>query len=131
MNQQWVGQAKAVLFAALYGAYMEPKVAIAVDEDVNIFDARDIFWAVSTRVDPQRDVVVMPNQRIHPLDISAPVVSDPDDPIAQRVGGKMLIDATKPAAWRTSQRELFNRVVPSGAKDDALQGILKYIAASQ
>lgn len=129
MTPQWDGQAKAVLLAALSSPYLEPKVVIAVDDDVNIYDARDVFWAISTRVDPQKDVIVLPNQRIHTLDVSAPPITAPDDPIVERLGGKMMIDATKPALWRKAEREQFTRVVPSGAGDPALEHLLRLVAS--
>src|SRR6266516_4364700 len=106
MTPRWDGQARAVLLGALSSPYLHPKIAIAVDEDVDIYDPRDLFWAISTRVNPERDVIVIPHERIHPLDISAPNV-DRSEVTVMRVGGKMAIDATKPALWRKKERDEF------------------------
>ena len=70
MTPRWDGQARAVLLGALSSPYLHPKIAIAVDEDVDIYDPREVFWAMSTRVNPEKDVIVLPHERIHPLDVS-------------------------------------------------------------
>jgi len=115
MTPQWDGQARDVLLSALAGTHLHPKIAIAVDEDVNIHDPREIFWALSTRVNPEKDVIVIPHERMHPLDISVPKVSE--EVTVMRIGGKMAIDATKPALWRKQERKHFERVVPQGGAD--------------
>jgi len=54
------GQAKQAAMAA-FGANMEwIKFCIVVDEDVNIYDSSDVFWAIATRCCPERDVIVIP-----------------------------------------------------------------------
>ena len=113
---------------ALSSPYLHPKIAIAVDEDVNIYDPREVFWAISTRLNPERDVIVIPHERIHPLDISAPNV-DRSEVTVMRVGGKIAIDATKPPLWRKKEREEFTRIKPKGADDPALQALLARLAS--
>ena len=65
---------------------------VAVDEDVNLYDPNDVNWAITTRFNPDRDLIVLPNQVGHILN---PMVKiDPDGK-----GGtvtKMGIDATAP-----------------------------------
>ncbi|MBI2361085.1 MAG: UbiD family decarboxylase, partial [Deltaproteobacteria bacterium] len=56
MNPRYYGEAKNVLMAVLSGEYQHPKIAIAVDEDVDIFNYADVLWAVSTRVNPEEDI---------------------------------------------------------------------------
>jgi UbiD family decarboxylase len=131
MTPQWDGQAQAVLYAVLNGPYTEPKVAVAIDDDVNIYDPRDVFWAISTRVNPEKDVAILRNQRGHHIDISAPEVSSPEGDLVVRVGGKMIIDATKPALWRKEERKQFDRVVPSGANDSTLAALLSGLQSTQ
>lgn len=114
MTPRFDGEARAALLAALSSPYLFPKVAIAVDDDVDIHDARDVLWAVATRVNPERDVHVIPGLRAHGLDLASPELLPPGSPAWQRVGGKMLIDATKPATWRTAERDAFRRVRPQG-----------------
>jgi hypothetical protein len=73
-------------------------------------------------------VFVIPNERIHPLDISAPNV-DRSEVTVMRVGGKMFIDATKPPTWRKKERAEFERVKPSGFDDPALEPLLRRLAS--
>jgi 2,5-furandicarboxylate decarboxylase 1 len=114
LTPRFDGEARAALLAALSSPYLYPKMAIAVDEDVDIHDARDVMWAVATRVNPETDVHVIPGMRAHGLDLASPELLPPGSPAWQRVGGKMLIDATKPATWRTTERALFGRARPKG-----------------
>src|SRR5437667_380383 len=128
MTPRWDGQARDVLLGVLSSPYLHPKIAIAVDEDVNIYDPRELFWAISTRVNPERDVIMIPHERIHPLDISARNV-DRSEVTVMRVGGKMAIDATKPPLWRKKERDEFARIKPKGADDPALQALLARLAS--
>jgi 2,5-furandicarboxylate decarboxylase 1 len=127
LTPRWDGQARDVGLASLSGPNLHPKIVILVDEDVDIYNARDIIWAISTRVDPQRDVIVIPHERIHPLDQSVPQITE--EVTVMRVGGKMVIDATKPATWRPQRRKEFERVLPMGSGDEALATILDSIRA--
>ena len=106
------GQAKNVLMAALSGASLHPKIAIAVDEDVNIYNPADVWWAVANRTNPEKDVFIVGNTRNHPFDWKIP--RDPSAAIVQRVGSKMGIDATKPPSSKPEARMLFDRARPVG-----------------
>ena len=66
--------AKTALLAALSGPYLHPKLAIAVDDDIDASDLRQVMWSMTTRVHAERDVVMIPNSRVFPLDNSSPVV---------------------------------------------------------
>jgi UbiD family decarboxylase len=125
VTPRWDGQARDVALAALTSANLHPKIVIAVDEDVDIYSARDVLWALSTRVNPAIDVHVIPNERIHPLDQSVPPVSD--EVTVLRIGGKMIIDATKPATWRPKQRGEFERVQPTGFDDASIAPLLERV----
>ncbi|MBI2370039.1 MAG: UbiD family decarboxylase [Deltaproteobacteria bacterium] len=120
-------QAKSVLLAALSSSYVHPKIAIALDDDIDLTDPRDVFWAVATRVDPSRDLIQVPHARIHPLDPSGRLVTAPGAG-HQRVGGKLGIDATKPPTCRPKDREEFERVRPMGYGRIALQEVLGALA---
>lgn len=126
VTPRWDGQARDVLLAALSSPNLHPKIVIAVDEDVDVHDPKEVFWALATRVNPEKDVIVIPHERIHPLDISVPRVSE-EEVTVMRVGGKMAIDATKPPLWRKKAREAFERVHPSGFGDPALEEILRLL----
>jgi 2,5-furandicarboxylate decarboxylase 1 len=125
MTPRWDGQAQAVGLAALSGVNLHPKVVIVVDEDVDIYNAEDVIWALSTRMDPQRHVHVVPNERIHPLDQSVPPFGT--DVTVMRFGGKVVLDATKPPTSRAQARGEFTRVTPQGGGDSTLDAVLAQI----
>ena len=81
-------QAKSVLMAALSSSYAHPKIAIALDDDIDLTDPRDVFWAVATELDPSHDLLQIPHARIHSLDPSGRLVTAPGAG-HQRVGGKL------------------------------------------
>jgi 2,5-furandicarboxylate decarboxylase 1 len=66
------------------------QVAVAVNKDVNIYDARDVVWAMTIRTNWSRDTTVVPNTRSSPLMPSAEKVRG----AMFRVGSKALVDAT-------------------------------------
>lgn len=125
MTAHYEGQVKAVLMNALSSPYLHPKIAIAVDPDVNIYDPAEVMWAFSTRVDPGRDIVIIPDARIHPMDISAQEISPPGEITWQRVGGKMMIDATMPSTFRAAERDRFRRCRPMGWGKVKLEDFIK------
>jgi UbiD family decarboxylase len=125
MDARWDGQAHDVLMSALSGPNLHVKVAIAVDEDVDIYNAEDVLWAIATRCDPATEAQIYPGSRLHPLDISIPEVGD--EYTVMRIGGKLAIDATKPPSWRVKERERFRRVDPQGAHDPAIQKLLELV----
>jgi UbiD family decarboxylase len=102
----------AALLAALSSYYLHQKVAVAVDEDVDIYDPQDIAWSIATRVNPDTDVSIISDVRGHPMDLSLPEIMKPGFTIPQRKGSKMLIDATKPPTCDPKARALFERVRP-------------------
>jgi 2,5-furandicarboxylate decarboxylase 1 len=104
------GQAKTALMAALSGPYLHPKLAIAVDEDIDAADLRQVFWSLTTRVHAERDVVRIPNTRIWSLDNVSDIV--PGMSPMYRIGTKLIIDATKPAVTHPEARERFDRAMP-------------------
>lgn len=58
--QQFEGHAKQVLLAAFASHLQYNKICIVVDEDVNIHDFNDVWWAVITRCRVDRDVMIIP-----------------------------------------------------------------------
>lgn len=125
MEAKWDGQVRDVLMSALSGPNLHVKVAIAVDEDVDIYNAEDVLWAISCRMDPAKEVHILPDSRLHPLDLSIPQVGD--EYTVMRIGGKMAIDATKPPTWRAKERARFTRVDPMGKRDPEIQRILEQV----
>ncbi len=116
MTPRFYGEAKHVLLAALSSLYHHQKIAIAVDEDVDIYDPKDVAWAIATRVNPETDVTIIRRVRGHPLDQSLPVVEGVGEEQFQRLGSKMLIDATKPPTCNPAARAGFERAMPPSRK---------------
>lgn len=110
MRPKVEGQAKVALMAALSGPYQQPKMAIAVDDDIDAADLRQIIWSMTTRVHAERDVILFPNVKVFGLDNVSPVV--PGVESFQRVGTKWMIDATKPPVTAPGQRKRFDRAMP-------------------
>ncbi len=125
MEAKWDGQVRDVLMSALSGPNLHVKIVVAVDEDVDIYNAEDVLWAIACRVDPEKEVQIVPGSRLHPLDVSIPQVGD--DYTVMRIGGKMAIDATKPPTWRTKERARFARVDPMGKRDSTLQRLVEQV----
>jgi 4-hydroxy-3-polyprenylbenzoate decarboxylase len=65
--------------------FMYTKFVIVTDEDVNARDWKDVIWAMTTRMDPQRDSVFIENTPIDYLDFASPVPG---------LGSKVGFDAT-------------------------------------
>ncbi len=113
LKQRFKGEAKNVLLAALSSQYLHPKIAVAIDEDVDIFNPTDILWAMSTRVNPQNDVFIIGETRVHPMDPTGIELVEPGSPLGwSRIGSKMGIDATKPPLSDPVERDIFERIKP-------------------
>ncbi len=84
------GQPREAIMAALSSSYMV-KHAIVVDDDIDIYDDRWVMWAVATRSQWDRDLVVIPNCYASLLDPTTGELG---------LGTKGGIDATKPAPPR-------------------------------
>ena len=82
------GQAKNIMMGAFAGHY-DIKQVIVVDEDVNIHDGESVEWAVATRFQADRDLLVVGNTQASKLD---PTTTE------DGVGAKMGLDATVPLA---------------------------------
>jgi len=105
-------QVRDVLMTALYSPMLIfTKIAIAVDEDLDITNAEDILYSIGVRMNPQTDMVSIERTLGLPYDLSLPDL--PGAP-PLRVGGKLGIDATKPSLLRKELRAKFERVNPKG-----------------
>ncbi|MEE8254056.1 MAG: 4-hydroxy-3-polyprenylbenzoate decarboxylase [Nitrosomonadaceae bacterium] len=87
MKKQYVGHAKRVMFGvwSFLRQFMYTKFIIVTNDDVNIRDWKEVIWAITTRVDPVRDTLIVENTPIDYLDFASPVSG---------LGGKMGLDAT-------------------------------------
>ncbi|UZJ43937.1 4-hydroxy-3-polyprenylbenzoate decarboxylase [Marinimicrobium sp. C6131] len=87
MKKQYPGHAKRVMMGvwSFLRQFMYTKFVIVVDDDVNARDWKDVIWAITTRMDPSRDTVLVDNTPIDYLDFASPVSG---------LGSKMGLDAT-------------------------------------
>src|SRR5919108_2436643 len=95
------GDGKNAIMALL--SIADIKHVTIVDEDIDVFDPTDVEWAVATRVQADRDVLIVSNARSKPLDPSLPPV-----PAGVPTTAKMGIDATIP---ENVPRNRYNRIV--------------------
>ncbi len=87
INKRYPGHAKKVMFALWsMGMLSLTKIVIVVDSDINVQNMKEVLWAVTSRFDPERDVVLIPSCPIDSLDHST---------YMPNLGGKLGIDATK------------------------------------
>lgn len=70
------------------------KLAIVVDDDIDVYNEAEVMWAVTTRVQPDRDVICIPDMYMMELDPSAHSATGATE--RGYMNGKWLIDATKP-----------------------------------
>jgi UbiD family decarboxylase len=110
------GQVTDALLAVLGSPWPNTKMVIAVDPDINIYDYRDVHYALATRVDPSRHVITVGNARGFIFDPSAQPVIDAFPHTSETrfpsVVGKWGIDATKPVPYRAAERKNYERAWP-------------------
>ncbi|MEA1677018.1 UbiD family decarboxylase [Nitrospirillum sp. BR 11163] len=87
MRKAYPGHAKRVMMGvwSFLRQFMYTKWVIVVDDDINARDWKDVMWAVSTRMDPARDITVIEGTPIDYLDFASP---------NSGLGGKVGLDAT-------------------------------------
>ncbi len=97
IRKQYAGHAKRVMFGvwSFLRQFMYTKFIVVADDDVDVRNWKEVIWAITTRVDPVRDTVLIDNTPIDYLDFASPVAG---------LGGKMGIDATNKWPGET-QRE--------------------------
>ena len=99
IRQRYAGHAKQALLAAaglrtgasMYSTY------VAVDDDVDPSNMRDVLWAICTRVDPARALDVIPSAWTSDLD---PRLTPDQKASGDFRVGRTLIDTCRPYAWR-------------------------------
>lgn len=87
MKKQYPGHAKRIMLGvwSFLRQFMYTKFVIVVDDDVDTRNWEDVIWAMTTRMDPARDTVMVENTPIDYLDFASPVSG---------LGSKMGLDAT-------------------------------------
>ena len=87
IRKEYPGHAKRVMFGAwsFLRQFMYTKFIVVTDDDVDARNWQDVIWAMTTRMDPKRDTVMIDNTPIDYLDFASPVSG---------LGSKMGMDAT-------------------------------------
>jgi UbiD family decarboxylase len=96
---------------ALLAANIGIKLVVVVDEDIDVNDLVQVEWAINTRMQPEKDVIILPTMYSPTLDPSAPM---------ERSSSKMGIDATVPLG----KKEEFMPVYTPGQDDESIEKIL-------
>jgi 2,5-furandicarboxylate decarboxylase 1 len=109
------GEAKNVMMGAFAGHY-DVKHVIVVDEDVDIHNPAEVEWAVATRFQAGRDLVIVPESQGSKLDPST----------RDGVGAKMGLDATKPL---DAEEMKFKRIRVPGEEDVDLTKVVGPVPA--
>ena len=96
MKKQYPGHAKRVMMGvwSFLRQFMYTKFVIVCDDDINARDWNDVIWAITTRMDPARDTVMIENTPIDYLDFASPVSG---------LGSKMGMDATNKMPGETDR----------------------------
>jgi len=115
MKKQYAGHAKRVMFGvwSFLRQFMYTKFVIVTDDDVNVRDWNDVIWAMTTRMDPVRDVTLVENTPIDYLDFASPVSG---------LGGKIGLDATNKWPGETN-REWGRPIVMDKAVKERIDGL--------
>ncbi len=119
IKKQYAGHAKRVMFGiwSFLRQFMYTKFIIVVDDDIDVRDWKEVMWAITTRMDPVRDTLLVENTPIDYLDFASPVSG---------LGGKMGLDATNKFPGETT-REWGTTITMDAAvkaKVDAMWGEL-------
>ncbi|HIF75033.1 MAG TPA: 4-hydroxy-3-polyprenylbenzoate decarboxylase [Porticoccaceae bacterium] len=96
IKKQYPGHAKRVMMGvwSFLRQFMYTKFVIVVDDDIDIRKWEDVIWAITTRMDPIRDTVLIDNTPIDYLDFASPVSG---------LGSKMGMDATNKREGETQR----------------------------
>ncbi|MBP7547936.1 MAG: UbiD family decarboxylase, partial [Corallincola sp.] len=93
---QYPGHAKRVMMGvwSFLRQFMYTKFVIVCDDDIDARNWQDVIWAITTRMDPARDTLMIDNTPIDYLDFASPVAG---------LGSKMGLDATHKWPGETSR----------------------------
>jgi 4-hydroxy-3-polyprenylbenzoate decarboxylase len=96
MKKQYPGHAKRVMMGvwSFLRQFMYTKFVVVTDDDVDARNWQDVIWAMTTRMDPSRDTVIIDNTPIDYLDFASPVSG---------LGSKIGFDATNKWPGETSR----------------------------
>jgi 4-hydroxy-3-polyprenylbenzoate decarboxylase len=107
MKKQYPGHAKRVMLGiwSFLRQFMYTKFVIVTDDDVNVRDWNDVIWAMTTRMDPARDTLLIESTPIDYLDFASPVSG---------LGSKIGLDATN--KWPGESNRHWGRPISMSAE---------------
>jgi 2,5-furandicarboxylate decarboxylase 1 len=95
MKKTAEGQPRSAMML-LFGLEPNIKLAVAVDEDIDVYDSEQVLWAMATRFQADRDLFTVPRTFCNRLDPSS------EDGLSCRMG----VDATAPLVWDATRLTL-------------------------
>lgn len=107
IKKQYAGHAKRIMMGiwSYLRQFMYTKFVIICDDDINARDWKDVMWAISTRMDPKRDITFIENTPIDYLDFASPVSG---------LGSKIGLDATN--KWQGETTREWGKIITKDAK---------------
>ena len=121
--KRYPGHARRMMMGlwSLLPQFAYTKLVIVVDDDIDARDWRDVMWAVATRSDASRDLLVVTDTPIDVLDFASPIAG---------LGGKLGIDATRKIGAETS-RAWGDRLAMDEATTMRVDELLRRVPALQ
>ncbi len=119
IKKSYPGHAKRLMFGvwSFLRQFMYTKFIVVTDDDIDIRRGADVVWAITTRMDPLRDTVLVGNTPIDYLDFASPVSG---------LGGKMGLDATNKWPGET-EREWGRPIRMEAAVEQRVAALLRGI----
>ncbi len=107
MKKQYAGHAKRVMLGtwSYLRQFMYTKFVIVVDDDIDVHNWQEVIWAITTRMDPARDLTILENTPIDYLDFASPVSG---------LGSKVGFDATN--KWPGETTREWGRTITMSAE---------------
>ena len=107
IKKQYPGHAKRIMMGiwSFLRQFMYTKFIVVVDDDIDTRKWEDVIWAITTRMDPIRDTVLIDNTPIDYLDFASPVSG---------LGSKMGLDATN--KWQTETKTTWGTQIEMSPK---------------
>jgi 4-hydroxy-3-polyprenylbenzoate decarboxylase len=123
IRKRYPGHAKRVMFGvwSFLRQFMYTKFIVVTDDDVDVRNWTEVVWAITTRMDPVRDTVLVDRTPIDSLDFASPVSG---------LGGKMGLDATSKGPGET-EREWGRPIRHDPAVEQRVAGVLAAIATAR
>lgn len=104
IKKRYPGQAKKVMMGLWgTGQLALTKILIVVDDDINVHNMDEVIWAVTTRTEPSRDILLLDNMPTDTLDPASQL---------RNFGSKLGIDATIKSADEGHNRQSFDPIIP-------------------